>query len=453
MSLRSRARVLVRNMGLNLGTHAALILVFLVTTPLVVHGLGEKAYGVLSLTLVVVGIFGFLDLGMSHAATKFVSDHLARGEEQDVRRVASTCLIVNLAVGVAGAGIIILLAPLFVSRLFDLPEALREPGRAAFVLLALSFPFVLVQNTLKGIASALQRFDLINLVNGVAGVLQGVVPVGLLLLRCGLVEIVYALTLLRVFACLAYALLLRRTLPQMRGGLHWHRGTLRRLMGFSSWLVLSALVWPLLVGCDRILIGSLLSAEAVTFYAVPFGIASRLKIFSTSMAPVLFPAFSERAATLDMLAVRSLFLKSAGSLLVILAPIVLVLVVISGRLLGIWMGEEYAERSTLVLQILAAGTLLNALGSIPLMALLGLGRSDLIAKAHLLELPVYGGLALFLIPRMGITGAAVAWIVRVVLDLLLLSIPAWRLAGAPRAAAERLVPAPDAAPSSHEPGA
>lgn len=444
MSLRSRARVLIRNAGLNLSTQIGLILIFLVTTPLVVHGLGELEYGILSITLVVVGIFGFLDLGMSHAAVKFVSDHLARDEKQDVRSVASTCLLVNLAFGVAGAVLIALLAPLLVSHLFNIPEALHGDGRMAFYLLALSFPFVLVQNTLKGIASALQRFDLINLVGGIAGALQGLVPMGLVLLGFGLVEVVLAYSLIRVVSCFGYILLLRRILPEMGGGLTWHGDTLRRLLRFSSWLILSALVWPLLVSCDRLLIGSLLTAEAVTYYAVPFGIASRLKVFSTSMAPVLFPAFSERVATSNMAAVRSLFLKSGGLLLCVLAPMVLVLVLISGRLLALWMGEDFARHSTLVLQLLAVGMLMNALGSIPLMALLGLGRTDVIAKVHLLELPVYVGLSLILIPRMGIAGAAAALLVQSALDLVLLTWPAWRLAGAPREApAQGGVPGPD----------
>ncbi len=429
MSLRSHGTVLIKNTGLNLGTQAVLILVFLVTTPLVVHGLGEETYGLLSLTVVVVGIFGFLDLGMSHAAVKFVSEHLARGESEDVHRVASACLIVNVVVGLAGAALIALLTPLLISRVFQIPEAIQPEGRTAFYLLAVSFPFVLIEFTLKGITSALQRFDIVNLVTGVAGILQGLVPVGLILLGYGLVEVVLGLTILRVLSCMACGLLLMRVLPEVRGALTWHRATIRRLLGFGSWMALSALVWPVLVGADRVLIGVLLSTEAVAFYAVPFGIASRLKIGSASLAPVLFPAFSERVATLGTPAVRSLFLKSAGLLLAALVPVVLLLVVLSEWLLAIWMGDAFAERSTSVLQLLALGMLANSVGAIPLMALLGMGRSDIIAKTHLLELPVYLAAAVILIPRLGIVGAAAAWLIQVVLDLVLLSWSTWRLVG------------------------
>lgn len=449
MTLRGRAPVLVRNAGLNLLTQTGLILLFLVTTPIVVHGLGEHAYGVLALTVVVVASFVILDLGMSHAAVKFVSDHLARDEKEAAGRVATTCLMVNILVGLAGGAILALLAPLFVTRLFDIPEYLQEAGRGAVYLLALSFPFILARTTLQGVVASLQRFDLINLVNGGAGVLQGLVPVALLLLGFGLLEVVSGLMIVRVLACLSYLLVAVRLLPEMGRAVKWHRDTFRRLRRFSSWLILSNVVGGIMINCDRLLIGLMLSVEWVTFYAVPYGVANRLGIVQSSLTAVLFPAFSERAATSNLPAIRSLLLKSAGMLFCVLAPAALLLVILSGKILAVWMGAEYELKSTVVLQILAVGALGSALASIPVTALLGLGRSDVIAKAQSLELPVFLALSLVLIPRMGIGGAAAAWLGRVALDLVLLYSAAWRSVS-PAAEARAANPGPDAATSGRE---
>ena len=54
-------------------------------------------------------------------------------------------------------------------------------------------------------------------------------------------------------------------------------------------------------------------------------------------------------------------------------------------------------------------------------------RPDLTAKFHLFELPIYAGLVWFLIGRMGIAGAALAWTLRVTLDAVLLFGASWRL--------------------------
>ncbi|WP_254388635.1 polysaccharide biosynthesis C-terminal domain-containing protein [Thermanaeromonas sp. C210] len=88
--------------------------------------------------------------------------------------------------------------------------------------------------------------------------------------------------------------------------------------------------------------------------------------------------------------------------------------------LGLWLGSDFATESSRVLQILGIGVLFNSLAQIPYTLLQGVGRPDVPAKFHLLELPLYVGIAWFLINRWGITGAAASWALRVTLDAALL---------------------------------
>jgi O-antigen/teichoic acid export membrane protein len=57
---------------------------------------------------------------------------------------------------------------------------------------------------------------------------------------------------------------------------------------------------------------------------------------------------------------------------------------------------------------------------VPFTHLQSVGRPDLTAKSHLLELPVYLVAIFFLARHFGITGVAVAWLLRVLLDSFLL---------------------------------
>jgi O-antigen/teichoic acid export membrane protein len=50
----------------------------------------------------------------------------------------------------------------------------------------------------------------------------------------------------------------------------------------------------------------------------------------------------------------------------------------------------------------------------------GIGRPDLTAKLYLAEAPVYGGVAWFLVSRLGLSGAALAWAIRVSIHFLIL---------------------------------
>jgi O-antigen/teichoic acid export membrane protein len=80
----------------------------------------------------------------------------------------------------------------------------------------------------------------------------------------------------------------------------------------------------------------------------------------------------------------------------------------------------------------------NCFAFVPLALLQGIGRPDLPAKFYLLELPLYVGAAWFLIPKLGIAGAALAWALRVALDAVLLfggALVAYRIS--PRLLCER----------------
>lgn len=104
----------------------------------------------------------------------------------------------------------------------------------------------------------------------------------------------------------------------------------------------------------------------------------------------------------------------------VLGVIVLAIGLFAKEILQIWLGTDFAIKSTTALQILALGVLVNSLAHIPFALLRGAGRPDLPAKFHLLELPLYIGVAWLLISQWGIAGAAAAWTLRGALDAFLL---------------------------------
>jgi O-antigen/teichoic acid export membrane protein len=104
----------------------------------------------------------------------------------------------------------------------------------------------------------------------------------------------------------------------------------------------------------------------------------------------------------------------------VLFPIMLCTVALAQDGLKLWLGAEFAEHSFRVLQWLGVGVFLNSLALVPFTLLQGVGRPDLTARLHLIELPLYLGLLWWLIGTRGIEGAAVAWTVRVAADALFL---------------------------------
>jgi O-antigen/teichoic acid export membrane protein len=459
MSRTSPPHQLLGNVGLNLLAQLAALAVYVASTPTVVHGLGNQAYGLLAVLLVVLGYFSFLDLGMSQATVKFVSEHLAHEDPDGVRRVVWTALLLNLGLGVAGGVGIALAGPMALPMILKVDPALRSEAGAACLLLAIALPFVLAQGTLQGVLAAQQRFRHISLLTGLAGVLQPLCAVVLVRAGLGVKAVVLGFVAIRALTAVGFALVVARLQPGIPARPALSRETFRRLIGFGGWVLVSYFVGPLLVNSDRLLVGALLGTAAVAYYAVPNDIAARLLIVSGSLTPVLFAVFSRRTAESadasagpsargtteapgrdpapDRAAAaggssKGLLVRSVRLLFLILIPAVALLAAFAGDLFRLWMGPDFMRESAGVLKVLAVGVLINSVAAVPFTALWGLGRPDLTAKFHLLELPLHLGLCAVLIMRWGIEGAAFAWLARAGLDLVLLLVAVRRWMGVER---------------------
>ena len=147
-------------------------------------------------------------------------------------------------------------------------------------------------------------------------------------------------------------------------------------------------VSPLLVTLDRFLIGALVSVTAVAYYATPFEVVIKFLLLPGALMGVMFPAFSASFAH-DRERTAILFRRCAKSLFLVLFPVMLCTVALAQDGLKLWLGPEFAHHSFRVLQVLAVGVFINSLAYVPFTFLQGIGRPDLTATLHLIELPLY----------------------------------------------------------------
>jgi len=428
--------LLARNTLLNFIGQVIPLVVGVITIPFIVRGLGTERFGLLSMAWVVLRYFAIFDLGLGRATTKFVAEALGRGEHDEIPRIVWTAVTVQAVLGILGTLVLAGITPLLVERVLKIPPELVGEAKATFYLLALSIPVVLVSGSFRGILEAAQRFDLVNAVKVPTSVLTFLLPLVGLLLGFRLPGIVMLILLTRLAALLAFIALNCRILTQPRR-FSISSTLFPSLFAYGGWIMVTQIVNPILIYLDRFLIGSLLSMTAVTFYTAPYEVVTRLQIIPASLTMTLFPTFSALEGIEDRQKLGTLFTRSAKYILLSLGPIIIALVLFAKELLLIWLGTDFANKSAVVLQILALGVLINSLAYVPSTLLSGAGRPDIPAKVRLFELPIYLGIGWFLIQKHGIVGAAMAWTMRVALDALLLfgfafrtyRIPARSLAG------------------------
>src|SRR5258708_1231332 len=118
--------LIARNSFLSLCSEVWTLLVVLVTMPIVIRALGKDAFGLFSLAWVVLGYMAMLDFGVSRAATQFVSMHLSRNQLVSVERVCRTAIASNLALGLIGGAVVLVLTPWLTNRVFHVPLPLQS---------------------------------------------------------------------------------------------------------------------------------------------------------------------------------------------------------------------------------------------------------------------------------------------------------------------------------------
>ncbi len=415
-----------RNSLLNLLGQALPLLVGLVAIPVTARALGPERFGLLALIWALLGYFGVLDLGLGRAATRFVAASLARGDAPSLAGAATLTLASQVLVAIVAGLALALLAPLLSQRVLAVPAALQPEAAATLRVAAASVPLVGLSLGARAILEGARRFDLVNWIRTPAGIAVLVLPAVAAPLGVGLPGIVLLLLLARVVTAWASLVAVRRALPALRWDLRASRAVASQVLGYGAWVAVSNVLSPLLTYLERFFLSARAGVASVAYYAAPYEAVTRLLIVPGGVASALFPTLGTRG---DRGREAVLLQRWLRYLLLGLAPPVLVLVAFAEPIMHLWLGAAYAARSGPALALLGLGVLVNGLAHLPYVYLLARDRPDLPAKFHAVELLLYVLVAWQLVGAFGVTGAAAAWTLRVLVDAVLLACAVWRIGG------------------------
>ncbi len=312
--------------------------------------------------------------------------------------------------------------PHLVDRYLKLSPSNAAETKLSFLILAASFPVVLGGNSIRGVLEAVQRFDVVNYVKIPTYMGMFLLPAIGLPLGLGLPAIVFLLVVSRLAAGLIYLAVCSRMFPSVRQNYSPDYKLMGPLLTYGGWVSISNFLAPLLVYADRFVVGSVLGMSYVSYYTAPQEAISISKgaVLPGALVTALFPALATLDASGARDRVRELCVRAIKSLLLIMTPVLLIVFVFARQLLQLWLGADFAAHSAGVLQVFCVGVLVNSIAFVPFVLLQGLGRPDVTGKIHLLELPIYAAALAILLPRMSLTGAALAWSFRLFLDACLL---------------------------------
>ncbi|HEY4215969.1 MAG TPA: flippase [Gemmatimonadaceae bacterium] len=412
----SHDRLLARNVLLNFLGQIVPLVAALVAIPLLVRTLGAPRFGILTLVWAAIGYFGLFDFGIGRALTHAIAIRVGAGDTEELAAVTWTALALMLAFGAVGGVILAATTGPLVGRWLNVPPALNGEARSAFYLMALSLPFSLLSTGFRGVMEAFQDFRTSTALRIPIGILLYVAPAAMLPFSHALGPVVSTLCALRIIGCLLHLIFCLRLYPYMRRDPALRFRLVGPLLRYGGWMTVSNIVSPIMVNMDRFVIGALLPMAAVAYYVTPYELVTKLFLIPAAILGVLFPALATVFSS-DRTRAVSLVDRCVRVILIALFPATLVMVLLAHEGLTFWVGAVYAKEGTAILQILAIGVLINcAAGQVAYTALQSLGRPDLTARVHLVELPLYLGAMWLFVHWWGLVGVAMVWTLRVTAD-------------------------------------
>ena len=182
-------------------------------------------------------------------------------------------------------------------------------------------------------------------------------------------------------------------------------------------MTMSNTISPVMVYFDRFIIGSMIAMSVVSFYTVPYEMATKLLLVPASIGTVMFPRISALIHERNFAEVIKLQRYSYLANFLLIVPIIGGVYLFGEFLLTVWVGEEYAEKSYVVFLAILFGVLVNSMGSVPYNILQAAGKAKVTALLHLSEAPFYLALIISVIKyEFGLEGVAFAWAIRCLID-------------------------------------
>jgi O-antigen/teichoic acid export membrane protein len=389
-----------------------------------VRVLGNEQVGIWVIINSLLGYANLLDSGIHNSVVKFVAEKYVKEEEDqnELNSLVSTFLGMYCVIGgVVLVGVLFLVQ--FFYEIFRIPAPMVEQGNLALLVagigLALSFPL----SVFSGVLCGLQRYDLFHISVAISALISSVLGVVLLLVGVGMVSLAIAYVVSGLVLNVISMAAVRREVPQLRlAGRFFNLCMLRHVIEYSLHIFVITIAVQISYRSYALVIGLFLDKGSVTQYEIALRLNDLIRSIPYRLVNPLLSAASSLHGSGNQRALHRLLTRTTRYALELIMPFCVVGIVLGDPLIRIWMGQEYAMSSAVLLLLLIA-TLASTAQSPAAVIVQGMGQPGAISWVGVLDSLANLGMSILLVRPLGLIGVALGTLVPIVLSNLLLVIP------------------------------
>ena len=317
-----------------------LMVVSLYTSRVVLATLGIEDYGIYNVVGGFIGMFAFLNGAMSGCTQRFITIALGKGDEQNLKRVFSTCVITHGMIAI----VVFLLAESiglwFILEKLVIPESRMATAMIVYqcsivstIVMIMSFPYnadIIAHEKMSAFAyiSIFEAFANLGIVY-----LLHVVNADKLALYAIL------LMLVKISVIMIYRIYCKRHF--FESGFRWlfDKILLKEMLAFTSWNLFGGIAGTLMGQGINVLLNLFFGPAVNAARGVAVQVQSAVQLFSTNFQTALNPQMMKSYAAGDLQAMHVLLFRSAKFTFMLLLCLMLPLMLEINTVLGLWLKE------------------------------------------------------------------------------------------------------------------
>ena len=332
-----------------------LMAVTLYTSRIVLATLGIEDYGVYNVVGGFIGMLAFLNGAMSGCTQRFITVALGKGDETELKKVFSTCIITHAMIAL----LILILAETiglwFVLNKLVIPAdrmtaamVVYQCSIATSMALVMSFPY----NADIIAHERMSAFAYISIYEAFANL--GIVY----LLSIGNVDklALYAILLLvvKISVILLYRFYCKRHFKETAFSILFDKKLFREMLSFTGWNLWGGLAGTLMGQGINILLNIFFGPAINAARGVAVQVQSAVHMFATNFQMALNPQLMKSYAAGEMQRMHMLLFRSAKFTFMLLLCLILPICLEIDYILGLWLKEvpEYANNFVVIMLVI-----------------------------------------------------------------------------------------------------
>ena len=222
----------------------------------------------------------------------------------------------------------------------------------------------------------------------------------------GLLTVALITVVLPVISSILRGIIVFRLCPVPLGLKYVDRASFRHMANYGSTTFLVMIAARLRFRTDALVLGTMMSTVAVTYFNIGSRIVDYAQEFVSSLAQVFVPMASQSEATGNLDRLRKIYIAGNRACAFLIFPITAILIVLGKHVIRVWMGARYIPHSYPVLVVLIVPYTLMLSQAASGRVLFGLSKHQTLASITVIEGVANLVLSIALVRPLGIIGSA-----------------------------------------------